>query len=260
MAVISLYSPLTLLGQLSGSDWTLDTVAPILDLMSYIRTDRLIMPKLTQSVHFLVCLWEISVFAIYNVLKYPVNCVQTSQWAVDPVWLHWGSAGHQETLLQHRTCTLWIYQVKLFPWGVCNANDNNGACDAEGRIVILSFDSKSPFNSFKTTFKIIKLSVYRHIGSCFFPSCFLSVLLLLVANYTNALKMKLMCVSSQSVVEAEGGECSSQDWAAVRRTGRLEGEHANHHQVSWTCSMKLVKKHNTKTFVKFRGMRGKGQI
>lgn len=48
MAIIFLYSLSTLLEQLSGSDWTLDSVAPILDLMSYIRTDRLIMAKLTQ--------------------------------------------------------------------------------------------------------------------------------------------------------------------------------------------------------------------
>lgn len=48
-----------------------------------------------------------------------------------------------------------------------------------------------------------------------------------------------MCVSSQSAVEAAGGECSSQDWAAVCWTGRLEGEHANHNHVSWTNSTKL---------------------
>lgn len=41
-----IFSPLP--EQLSGSDWTLDSVAPLLDLMSYIRTDRLIMAKLTQ--------------------------------------------------------------------------------------------------------------------------------------------------------------------------------------------------------------------
>ncbi|MED6254489.1 WD repeat-containing protein 17 [Ataeniobius toweri] len=35
--------------QLSGSDWTVDSVQPILDLMSYIRTDRLILAKLTQA-------------------------------------------------------------------------------------------------------------------------------------------------------------------------------------------------------------------
>ncbi|MED6287544.1 WD repeat-containing protein 17 [Characodon lateralis] len=35
--------------QLSGSDWTVDGVQPILDLMSYIRTDRLILAKLTQA-------------------------------------------------------------------------------------------------------------------------------------------------------------------------------------------------------------------
>uniref|UniRef100_A0A7N6AMZ0 WD repeat domain 17 n=1 Tax=Anabas testudineus TaxID=64144 RepID=A0A7N6AMZ0_ANATE len=34
--------------QLSRSDWTVDSVQPILDLMSYIRTDRLIMAKLTE--------------------------------------------------------------------------------------------------------------------------------------------------------------------------------------------------------------------
>ncbi|KAF0037923.1 hypothetical protein F2P81_010797 [Scophthalmus maximus] len=34
--------------QLSGSDWTVDSVQPILDLMSYIRTDRLVMVKLTE--------------------------------------------------------------------------------------------------------------------------------------------------------------------------------------------------------------------
>uniref|UniRef100_A0A8D3AMG1 WD repeat-containing protein 17 n=1 Tax=Scophthalmus maximus TaxID=52904 RepID=A0A8D3AMG1_SCOMX len=35
--------------QLSGSDWTVDSVQPILDLMSYIRTDRLVMVKLTEA-------------------------------------------------------------------------------------------------------------------------------------------------------------------------------------------------------------------
>uniref|UniRef100_A0A3B4VS08 WD repeat domain 17 n=1 Tax=Seriola dumerili TaxID=41447 RepID=A0A3B4VS08_SERDU len=35
--------------QLTGSDWTVDSVQPILDLMSYIRTDRLIMAKLTEA-------------------------------------------------------------------------------------------------------------------------------------------------------------------------------------------------------------------
>ncbi|XP_058497432.1 WD repeat-containing protein 17 isoform X3 [Solea solea] len=35
--------------QLSGSDWTVDKVQPILDLMSYIRTDRLMMNKMTQA-------------------------------------------------------------------------------------------------------------------------------------------------------------------------------------------------------------------
>ncbi|MEQ2315438.1 WD repeat-containing protein 17, partial [Ameca splendens] len=35
--------------QLSGSDWTVDSVQPILDLMSYIRTDRLILARLTQA-------------------------------------------------------------------------------------------------------------------------------------------------------------------------------------------------------------------
>eukprot|EP00064_Thunnus_orientalis_P006984 superscaffoldBa00000751_g7003 len=34
--------------QLTGSAWTVDSVQPILDLMSYIRTDRLIMAKLTE--------------------------------------------------------------------------------------------------------------------------------------------------------------------------------------------------------------------
>uniref|UniRef100_A0A3P8W9Z8 WD repeat domain 17 n=1 Tax=Cynoglossus semilaevis TaxID=244447 RepID=A0A3P8W9Z8_CYNSE len=35
--------------QLSGSDWTVDSVHHILDLMSYIRTDRLMMSKLTEA-------------------------------------------------------------------------------------------------------------------------------------------------------------------------------------------------------------------
>uniref|UniRef100_A0A3Q2PSG2 Uncharacterized protein n=1 Tax=Fundulus heteroclitus TaxID=8078 RepID=A0A3Q2PSG2_FUNHE len=35
--------------QLSGSDWTVDGVQPILDLMSYIRTDRLVLTRLTQA-------------------------------------------------------------------------------------------------------------------------------------------------------------------------------------------------------------------
>ena len=34
--------------QLAGPDWTVDSVLPILDLMSYIRTDRLILPKMTE--------------------------------------------------------------------------------------------------------------------------------------------------------------------------------------------------------------------
>uniref|UniRef100_A0A8C4F930 WD repeat domain 17 n=1 Tax=Dicentrarchus labrax TaxID=13489 RepID=A0A8C4F930_DICLA len=40
--------------QLSGSDWTVDSVQPILDLMSYIRTDRLIMAK-TRSELLILC-------------------------------------------------------------------------------------------------------------------------------------------------------------------------------------------------------------
>uniref|UniRef100_A0A3P9N8S1 WD repeat domain 17 n=1 Tax=Poecilia reticulata TaxID=8081 RepID=A0A3P9N8S1_POERE len=35
--------------QLAGSDWTVDGVQPILDLLSYIRTDRLVLPRLTQE-------------------------------------------------------------------------------------------------------------------------------------------------------------------------------------------------------------------
>uniref|UniRef100_A0A669BHG8 WD repeat domain 17 n=1 Tax=Oreochromis niloticus TaxID=8128 RepID=A0A669BHG8_ORENI len=35
--------------QLAGSDWTVDDVQPILDLMSYIRTDRLITTKTTEA-------------------------------------------------------------------------------------------------------------------------------------------------------------------------------------------------------------------
>ncbi|KAK0130633.1 WD repeat-containing protein 17 [Merluccius polli] len=35
--------------QLSGSDWTVDSVHPILDLLSYIRTDRLVMVKMTEA-------------------------------------------------------------------------------------------------------------------------------------------------------------------------------------------------------------------
>lgn len=34
--------------QLSGSDWTVDSIQPFLDLLSYIRTDRLIMVKMTE--------------------------------------------------------------------------------------------------------------------------------------------------------------------------------------------------------------------
>lgn len=34
--------------QLSSPDWTLDSVYPILDLLSYIRTDRLILPKCSE--------------------------------------------------------------------------------------------------------------------------------------------------------------------------------------------------------------------
>ncbi|XP_054635631.1 WD repeat-containing protein 17 isoform X4 [Dunckerocampus dactyliophorus] len=35
--------------QLSGSDWIVDSVHPILDLLSYIRTDHLLMPKFTEA-------------------------------------------------------------------------------------------------------------------------------------------------------------------------------------------------------------------
>ncbi|XP_056443335.1 WD repeat-containing protein 17 isoform X1 [Gadus chalcogrammus] len=35
--------------QLSGSDWMVDSVQPILDLLSYIRTDRLVMVKMTEA-------------------------------------------------------------------------------------------------------------------------------------------------------------------------------------------------------------------
>ncbi|XP_036372772.1 WD repeat-containing protein 17 isoform X2 [Megalops cyprinoides] len=35
--------------QLSSSDWTLDSVHPILDLLSYIRTDRLLLPKVNED-------------------------------------------------------------------------------------------------------------------------------------------------------------------------------------------------------------------
>lgn len=35
--------------QLAGSDWTVDDIQPILDLMSYIRTDRLITTKTTEA-------------------------------------------------------------------------------------------------------------------------------------------------------------------------------------------------------------------
>ncbi|KAJ8271777.1 hypothetical protein COCON_G00106360 [Conger conger] len=35
--------------QLSRSEWTLDSVHPILDVLSYIRTDRLILPKVNES-------------------------------------------------------------------------------------------------------------------------------------------------------------------------------------------------------------------
>uniref|UniRef100_A0A1A7XK62 WD repeat domain 17 n=1 Tax=Iconisemion striatum TaxID=60296 RepID=A0A1A7XK62_9TELE len=35
--------------QLSGPDWTVDSVHPVLDLMSYIRTDRLIMTRQTEA-------------------------------------------------------------------------------------------------------------------------------------------------------------------------------------------------------------------
>uniref|UniRef100_A0A3P9JTL4 Gem-associated protein 5 TPR domain-containing protein n=1 Tax=Oryzias latipes TaxID=8090 RepID=A0A3P9JTL4_ORYLA len=35
--------------QLVGSDWTVDVVHPILDLLSYIRTERLIMTKMTEA-------------------------------------------------------------------------------------------------------------------------------------------------------------------------------------------------------------------
>ncbi|MGH0172542.1 UNVERIFIED_CONTAM: hypothetical protein FKN15_063036, partial [Acipenser sinensis] len=34
--------------QISSSDWTLDSVYPILDLLSYIRTDRLLLPKCSE--------------------------------------------------------------------------------------------------------------------------------------------------------------------------------------------------------------------
>ncbi|XP_008298495.1 WD repeat-containing protein 17 [Stegastes partitus] len=34
--------------QLSGSDWTVDSVQPVLDLLSYVRTDRLVMAKMTE--------------------------------------------------------------------------------------------------------------------------------------------------------------------------------------------------------------------
>ncbi|CDQ82194.1 unnamed protein product [Oncorhynchus mykiss] len=35
--------------QLSDSDWTVDSVHPILDLLGYIRTDRLILAKFTEA-------------------------------------------------------------------------------------------------------------------------------------------------------------------------------------------------------------------
>ncbi|XP_033871571.1 WD repeat-containing protein 17 isoform X2 [Acipenser ruthenus] len=35
--------------QISSSDWTLDSVYPILDLLSYIRTDRLLLPKCSED-------------------------------------------------------------------------------------------------------------------------------------------------------------------------------------------------------------------
>ncbi|XP_061131267.1 WD repeat-containing protein 17-like isoform X4 [Syngnathus typhle] len=35
--------------QLTGSDWTVESIHPILDLLSYIRTDRLLMAKFTQA-------------------------------------------------------------------------------------------------------------------------------------------------------------------------------------------------------------------
>lgn len=38
--------------QLVGPDWTVDVVHPILDLLSYIRTERLIMTKMTEYKHF----------------------------------------------------------------------------------------------------------------------------------------------------------------------------------------------------------------
>lgn len=34
--------------QLTRPDWTVDSVQPMLDLMSYIRTDRLIVTKLAE--------------------------------------------------------------------------------------------------------------------------------------------------------------------------------------------------------------------
>ncbi|MGH0157517.1 UNVERIFIED_CONTAM: hypothetical protein FKN15_057123 [Acipenser sinensis] len=34
--------------QISSSDWTLDLVYPILDLLSYIRTDQLLLHKCTE--------------------------------------------------------------------------------------------------------------------------------------------------------------------------------------------------------------------
>lgn len=34
--------------QLSDSDWTVDSVHPILDLLGYIRTDRLVLAKFTE--------------------------------------------------------------------------------------------------------------------------------------------------------------------------------------------------------------------
>lgn len=33
--------------QLAKSDWTVDNIWPLLDLMSYVRTDQLVMTKLT---------------------------------------------------------------------------------------------------------------------------------------------------------------------------------------------------------------------
>lgn len=41
-------TPISSPEQLTGSDWTVDSVVSILDLMSYIRTERLIMSKLTE--------------------------------------------------------------------------------------------------------------------------------------------------------------------------------------------------------------------